>query len=140
MHAANGYVNKMGVSVGQVAQLKQFERILIDSRRLEALFCRLGHRRAEAYVTERVEEMTNILAEIEVRFRNGLNDAIAGQAQQVSKMAGDIGLTSLARAARDLGNAAQRDDAIALGAIWARLVRIGDRSLAQVWEEPGLSL
>ncbi|MCC5986578.1 MAG: hypothetical protein JJT95_02775 [Pararhodobacter sp.] len=126
--------------MGQVAQLKQFERILIDSRRLEALFSRLGHRRAEAYVAGRVEEMTDLLAEIEVRYRSGLNDAIADQAQHVSKMAGDIGLTSLARAARDLGIAAQRDDAIALGAIWARLVRIGDRSLTQVWELPGLSI
>ena len=131
---------KKGVSVRQVAQLKQFERILIDSRRLDGLFCRLGHRRAEAYVSRRVVEMTDLLAQIEERYRSGLHHAITDEARRVSQMAADIGLTSLARVARDLGISAQRDDTVALGAVWARLVRIGNRSLTQVWEQPGMSL
>ena len=35
---------------------------------------------------------------------------------------------------------AQLHDMVAYHAVWERLVRIGDRSLAQVWEMPGLSI
>lgn len=135
--ACNG--NK-GQDVGQIAQFKQSERILIDARCMAALFSRLGHRRGEAYVTGKVEAMTDLLARIEGQYRSDRHDTIASEARQVSRMAADIGLTSLARVARDLGIVALRKDKAALGAVWARLVRIGDRSLEQIWEQPGLSM
>ncbi len=130
----------MGYQVGQVARFTHAERILIDARRMEALFSRLGHRRAEAYVTGTVEEMTDLLAALEAQYRSGNLEHATAQARRVSRMAADIGLTSLARVARDLGIVAPKGDKATLGAIWARLQRIGDRSLQQLWEQPGLSL
>lgn len=124
----------------EIARFTHAERILVDARRIEALFARLGHRRAEAYVTGTVEEMTDLLAVIEGQYRDGDLDRVTTQARRVSRMAADIGLTSLARVARDLGIVAPRGDKATLGAIWARLQRIGDRSLQQLWEQPGLSL
>lgn len=129
-----------GDVVGQIAQLRQSERILVDSRHLAALSARLGPRRAESYVTGRVEQMTDMLAQIEARYREGEHVALVGAAQRVSRMATEIGLTNLARVSRDLSIVARRKDMAALGAVWARLVRIGDRSLEQIWEQPGLSL
>lgn len=123
-----------------VRELAPQERIVIDTRRLAQLFQRLGDRGAEAYVMDTVESITDRLAEIEWQYRHGTMAEIAPRAQEVSRQCHEIGLTSLARVSRDLGVAAVAVDAVAFRAIWERLVRIGDRSLATVWEMPGLSL
>lgn len=100
----------------------------------------MGAPAAEGYVTERVEEISDRLADIDWLRRHGLMAEVQGGALRVARLCGDIGLTSLARAARDLAQVAQQQDAAAFAAVWDRVVRIGDRSLAQVWEVPGLSL
>jgi len=120
--------------------MRPSERIVIDPTALEALFRRLGDRGAEAFVMETVEAISDILAEVDGLIRAGRLLDIVPKAQQVSKLSIDIGLTSLARVARDMGIAARAGDMVAYRAVWERLVRIGDRSLAQVWELPGLSI
>lgn len=87
-----------------------------------------------------VEDISDRLAEIEWQYRHGNLSEVVPRAQRVTGLCSDIGLTSLARVARDLGISAGRGDLVAFRAVWERLVRIGDRSLAQVWEMPGLSL
>lgn len=126
--------------MARVLELKQSDRIVIDAGRLEQLFKQLGDRAAEAHVMETVEDISDRLAEIEWQYRHGALDEVPPRAQRVTTLCADIGLTSLARVSRDLGISAGRGDLIAFRAVWERLVRIGDRSLAQVWELPGLSL
>ncbi|MCB1406852.1 MAG: hypothetical protein KDK01_11535 [Rhodobacteraceae bacterium] len=123
-----------------VYEFRPSERIILDSARLEELFRRLGDRGAEAYVMEAVEAISDLLAEVDGFVRKDALAEIAPRAQQVSRISAEIGLTSLARVARDMGIAATRDDVVAYRAVWERLVRIGDRSLSQVWELPGLSI
>lgn len=123
-----------------VTQFRQTERVLVDTDRLAELLRRLGAARAEAYIADRVVEISDRLARIEKRHRSGAHAAVAEDAQRVSQLAADVGLTSLARVARDLRVLSRRDDPVSYRAVWQRLVRIGDRSLAQVWEVPGLSL
>lgn len=124
----------------RVLELRQSERILIDADRLEDIFRRMGDKPAEAFVMDTVEDISNRLVEIEQANRTGALDDVPFKANRVSKLCVEIGLTSLARVARDLGISAGRGDMIAYRAVWERLVRIGDRSLAQVWEMPGLSI
>jgi len=133
-------MRQKGVRVKRVHELRPAERILIDSVKLEELFRRLGDSGAEAYVMEAVEAISDLLAEVDGLVRTDTLDEIAPRAQQVSRISAEIGLTSLARVSRDIGIAAARGDVVAYRAVWERLVRIGDRSLAQVWELPGLSL
>lgn len=123
-----------------VHEFRPSERIIIDSARLEEVFQRLGDRGAEAYVMEAVEVISDLLAEVDGFVRQDNLPQINPRAQQVSRISADIGLTSLARVARDMGIAASRDDVVAYRAVWERLVRIGDQSLALVWEVPGLSI
>lgn len=89
---------------------------------------------------DRVEEIAERLADLEWLYRQNELGAIARDAGAVSRLCAEIGLTSLARVVRDLGVSARNADIVAVRAVWERLVRIGDRSLAQVWEVPGLSL
>lgn len=90
---------------------------------------------------EAVEAISDTLAEVEgvIRSEDELLE-IAPRALFVSHLSEQIGLVSLARVAQDLKNAAQAEDGIACRAVWQRLVRIGDRSLMLVWEQPGLSM
>ncbi len=123
-----------------VFEMRPSERIVIDAAVLGDVFNRLGDSGAEAFVMETVEAISDLLAEVDGLMRHGALDDIAPRAQQVCKLSAAIGLTSLARVARDMGISARRGDMVAYRAVWERLVRIGDRSLAQVWELPGLSI
>ena len=123
-----------------VFEFRPSERIVIDTATLGDLFTRLGDRGAEDFVMETVEAISDTLAEVDGLLRKDRMDEIAPRAQRVSKLSAAIGLTSLARVSRDMGIAARRGDLVAYRAVWERLVRIGDRCLAQVWEVPGLSV
>lgn len=87
-----------------------------------------------------IEDISDRLMEIELANRDGVLECVPFKAERVVSLCADIGLVSLAQVASDLGTAAARGDLIAYRAVWERLVRIGDRSLAQVWEMPGLSI
>jgi len=126
--------------VAAVVELRQSERILIDADRLDALFRQMGDRAAEGFVMDMVEAISDRLIEIEKANRVAELGTVPAQAERVASLCADIGLTSLARVAGDLGESAKRGDLVAYHAVWERLVRIGDRSLEQVWDMPGLSL
>jgi hypothetical protein len=128
------------VGVNTVIDLRHHERVVIDTALLDDLFQKHGQRDAEAYVMDRVEDISERLADIEWQYRQGALGEIARESRIVSQLSAEIGLTSLARVVRDLAISADHGDMIAFRAVWQRLVRIGDRSLAQVWEVPGLSL
>jgi hypothetical protein len=87
-----------------------------------------------------VEDIAVRLAEMDRQYKCNDLAGIIPNAQQVSQLSAEIGLTSLARVARDVAISAKQGNVVAYAAIWARLVRVGDASLAQVWEVPGLSL
>jgi len=126
--------------VALVLEIQPRERVTIDGRRLDSLARQMGARVAEAWVIERVEEISDRLAEIDWHQRRGLGPEIRAHARQISNLAAEIGLVSLARVALDLAAASANGDVPAYRAVWERLVRIGDQSLAQVWDAPGLSL
>lgn len=128
----------MGVTY--LLSLRPSERIVIDSARLDELFKSLGSVDAEMKLIETVEQISDTLAEVDGLIRRPTLDGVAERARDVSRLSLDIGLTSLARVSRDLAISAGRGDLTAFRAVWERLVRIGDRSLTQLWELPGLSL
>lgn len=128
------------VTVTQVVMFRPVDRAIVDGARLAALVRSLGARRAEEHVIEHVEEISDRLARIDYVQRQSIAPEIQTSARQIAALSDAIGLVSLARVSRDLAAAAAQGDAPAYRAVWERLVRIGDRSLAQVWETPALSL
>ena len=123
-----------------VIEMRPRERVIIDTATLDEVFRRLGESGAESFVTETVEGISDTLAVVDALVRDKKLDEIPPHAYRASRLSAEIGLTSLARVSRDMGLAARRGDLVAYRAVWERLVRIGDRSLAQVWEVPGLSI
>jgi hypothetical protein len=54
----------------------------------------------------------------------------------LSRLADDLGLVSLAQVARDSRLCLERADGTAFSAVWARLVRVAERSLSPI---PGMA-
>lgn len=120
-----------------VTRLKLAERrVLLDNDRLSVLTQRLGPERAETYIMDHIEKISDRLARVEASLGKSTFDAVVPDAEAVARFSAEIGLISLGKVSRDLWLAASHNDSTACHAIWERLVRIGDVSLAKVWDLP----
>lgn len=120
----------------KVARLAVEESVSIDMHRLEEIVRELGENTASQVINAALEQLalalTHTLAAAE---RGGLADVVAG-ADRLSRLAWQVGLVTLAGVAIDVGSCAERRDAGALAATVARLRRIGNQSLTQIWDQP----
>lgn len=134
----------------QVFQLRQSEAITIDRARIDEIMREHGRLQGEAMIARQIEEICALTFaiedEVEAAVQNGAAfdlarlSRIAPTARRAAGLCTEIGLVSLGRVARDLGIAALCNDPVALRAIWERFVRIGDHSLVELWQNPGLSM
>ncbi len=123
-----------------VAVLRHEEVVRLDPGRVMALCAELGEREAEALVERAMQEMALRLGAMERDWRRGDIDTLARNARAVARLAHRVGMATLARVAGDVAACAAAADMTACAATWARLARIGDRSLAAVWNLQDLSL
>ncbi|WP_126976437.1 hypothetical protein [Frigidibacter oleivorans] len=117
-----------------VVRLVHQEGVRLEGDPLVALFAELGEIGAERALCSTVEEMADALAGLQRLHLLGDFAAMADGARRLSARAARIGMTSMARVAGDLAGAADWGDPVAAGAVMARLVRVGDRSLTAIWD------
>ncbi len=123
-----------------VVQFVPVEPIIMDRRRLLSLCHDVGLRSAEAHLFACANELGDAIMRIRgVHCNGGVTEMIA-VAQELSEGAGQIGLTTLARVARDVAVCARSGDGVAFAAVWARFERIGDRSLRHLWRASDIRL
>ncbi|MEM1234204.1 MAG: hypothetical protein AAGH70_08755 [Pseudomonadota bacterium] len=122
-----------------VIVLAHDEVVRMDGRAVAALQGQLGEAGAEGVVNRAMEEMANRLSLIERCYFQGETDALWKATKGLIGIAEQIGLETLAGAARALADCAKGDDAVALSAVLNRLIRLGDRSLTAVWDMPETS-
>ena len=120
-----------------VAALAVAEPVSVDERRLQDIVNELGEVAAEGLIQLALEQMALAVHALQADARSGNNFATVEQAQRLSRLAWQVGLVSLAGVAVDVGSCAERQDRTALAATSARLHRIGNRSLTEIWEAPG---
>jgi hypothetical protein len=70
------------------------------------------------------------MAALNAQVRTRDLDALARRLRKLQSMAENLGLISLARVSQDLRICLSRSDATAFSAVWARLIRIAERSLS----------
>lgn len=116
------------------AALRHDEGVRLEIERLVGLYAEHGHRRAEYIVGRAVEEMAAQIADLQQVADTGPQPALVAASERLMRSAMRVGLTSVARVARDVGQASHAGDRTALAAILARLTRIGDRSLTAIWD------
>ena len=131
---------RRGEIVKQVTLLTQDEVVRLDPDRLEDLYDQLGERGAENVVCRALEELAARLSHTERCYRERRTGDMRKSARGLIAIAEQIGMWMLARVACDVTQCIDAGDPVALGAVLARLLRIGERSLSEVWELQDLSI
>lgn len=121
-------------------ELEQHESVRLDSGRLEDLYLQLGQNGAETVVCRALEELAARLAHTERCFRAGGFDDMRKSARSLVAIADQIGMQMLARVAGHVTQCIDAGDPVALSATLARLLRIGERSLTEIWDMRDLSV
>ena len=130
----------MGENVEQITLLKHTEIVRLDARRLEELFLQLGEVNAEDVVCRALEELAARLAHTERCYREMQFDDMRKSARSLVAIAEQIGMQKLADVARDVTICIDGEDGVALSSTLARLLRIGEGSLSEVWDVQDLSI
>jgi len=113
-----------------VAVLTPREAVRQDVAAIAEIYRNLGAPVAEQMVTKALAELALTLAAIVVKVRaQDLRD-LSRQLSRLRRLAEDLGLVSLATVAGDAQTCLERADGTAFSAVWARLLRVGERSLA----------
>ncbi|GAW34361.1 hypothetical protein RA2_01409 [Roseovarius sp. A-2] len=121
-------------NVEQPTVLQQHECVRLDADRLEALYLELGETNAEDVVCRALEELAARLGQAERFYRDGRLGEMRKSSRSLIAIADQIGMALLARVAGDVTGSIDAGDHNALAATFARLLRIGERSLCDIWE------
>lgn len=126
--------------MAEIAVLRHEEGVRLDPDSLLALYAELGEAGAEAVVCRAMEDLAARLAEMRrLAMANDLQ-GLSRNAALLSRVAAQVGMTTLSRVGRDVQASAAAGDALGLAATLARLLRIGDRSLTAVWDLRDMTL
>ena len=123
-----------------VTLLKQKEAVKLDANRLEELFLQLGESSAEDVICRALEELAARLSHTERCYRELRFDDMRKSARSLIAISEQIGMQLLADVARDVTRCIDNGDGTALSATLARLLRIGESSLSEIWDLQDLSI
>lgn len=113
-------------------QFVSHETTKLDTTRIMVLRQSLGDQRCREVVEEVVFHLTDRLSLLKTALHNG--DAAEAQvlASRLASLSEQVGLADFARVSRDLGACLAGEDATAIAAVGARLLRLGEESLFSV--------
>ncbi|HMM08050.1 MAG TPA: hypothetical protein PKA35_02895 [Paracoccus solventivorans] len=121
--------------MAELTVLTMTEKVQIDSRRLAEIVDELGETAAHDVLTLALEQLARGLQDLRAAAAQGDAAALAMRAEMLARLAWQLGMTSLAGVAVDVAVCAERRDDIGLAATLGRLMRIGNRSLTEIWDE-----
>jgi hypothetical protein len=108
------------------------ESAALDTSRILGLRQSLGDQRCREVVSEVVFHLTDRLGLLQTAL--GAGDSAEAQvlASRLSSLSEQVGLSDFARVARDLADCLESGDEVAVAAVGARLMRLGEESLFSV--------
>lgn len=116
--------------MGKVTTLAPREVVRQDVEAIAVIYRNLGAPTAEQMVTRALGELALTMAGIAEKVRaQDLRD-LAHQLGRLKRLADDLGLVSLGLVAGDTRVCLERADGTAFAAVWARLLRVAERSLS----------
>ena len=116
--------------MAEIMALRPRETVRQDVEAIAVIYRNLGAPVAEQMVTRALGELALTMAGIAEKVRAQELRDLARQLAQLRRLAGDLGLVSLATVAGDAKCCLERADGTAFSAVWARLLRVAERSLA----------
>jgi hypothetical protein len=112
----------------------------LDANKLAFLYRHLGDREADLLICDAMEDLALALARVaRARAQDDLA-AVAEQTLILEQIGARVGLERLRRVAADVRRCAAAGPGPALEATLARLARIGDLSLAAIWDPKDASM
>ncbi len=118
--------------MGKVTALSPREVVRQDVEAIALIYRNLGAPTAETMVSRALGELALSMARLaETVLAQDLRD-VAEQLGRLNRLADDLGLISLAEVARDARTCLERADGTAFAAVWARLVRVAERSISPI--------
>lgn len=115
--------------MSKVHTLKTTETSAIDTDALQKLKCKVGEKRCRSVVDGMIFAITDGLCQIERAVQERDYDALPAQIDSLYALAHETGLVCMTDVIADLDLCCERGDDVALAAVAARLVRIGEDSL-----------
>ncbi|WP_294981857.1 hypothetical protein [Tabrizicola sp.] len=101
-----------------------------DVEAIAGIYRNLGAPVAEQMVTRALGELALTMAGIAEKVRAQELRDLARQLGRLGRLAADLGLLTLAMVAGDARTCLERAESTAFAAVWARLLRVAERSLA----------
>jgi hypothetical protein len=120
----------VGDAMGIVLALVPKERLRQDAEPIAAIYRNLGTQAAEQVVTRALAELALMTAGLSRRVAVGDLDDLAHQLRRLQRMAQHLGMVSFAGIASDARQCVESNDHTGFAAVWARLLRVAERSLA----------
>ncbi len=116
--------------VTEVTVLRPKERVRQDSEPIAMMYRTMGAQAAEAVVNRAFNELTLTMAELADRVRGDDGDALGRQLRRLQRMSEQLGLVSMGEIASNARQCLDHVDRTAFTAVWARLLRVAESSLA----------
>ena len=116
--------------MGEIATLRPREVVRQDVEAIAVIYRNLGAPVAEQMVTRALGELALTMAGIAEKVRAQELRDLARQLGRLRRLAADLGLLSLSSVAGDAKSCLERADGTAFSAVWARLLRVAERSLS----------
>lgn len=115
--------------MAEVVFLSPRERVREDFEPIVTIYRSMGTDVGAQLVAGALEDLAKAMTDLTARIgRHDLGDLDKGLTQ-IQQTAQDLGMITLGLVAGDLRDCANRADATAFAAVWARLTRLAQRSL-----------
>ena len=129
-----------GETLTNLAYLKPDETVRLETRVIKELCLELGEPGAQDVVTRAMENLAHRLTDAEQMYQQGDFSGLRKTVRSSVAVAEQIGMQSLAQRSHEVIYCIDAGDPVALAAVLARLMRIGERSLNAAWDLQGLSI
>lgn len=115
------------------------ERVRQDGEAIAAIYRNLGTSVTEQMVARALGELALAMAGIAAQVRAQDLADLSRQLKKLQRMAEGLGMVSLGMVAQDARDCLERGDSTSFAAVWARLLRVAECSLAPDQGSAGLS-
>jgi hypothetical protein len=119
-----------GEMAGNVTALRPKERVRLDAEPIASIYRNLGTAAAEQVVSRALSEVALTVATLSEQVRRHELGDLPRQLRRLQRMSDHLGMVSLGTVAAELRLCLDLGDPTAFAALWARLMRIAERSLA----------
>ncbi len=118
------------MSLDNVVALRPNDRLRQDAEPIATIYRNLGTASAEQVVTRALTELALTMSGLAAQVQAHDLADMARQLRRLQRMSENLGLVSLGLIAADVRTCLERSDVTAFSAVWARLLRVAERSLA----------